>query len=114
MGIIFAMSSRSTIPQTSSLPTELVAIAGHLVAFGILAGLLYVGLAAWLPDDWPRAAVAFIATVAYGITDEFHQSFVPGRHATLFDVVIDAIGAAIALGVIMAVLRLRNQDRARA
>lgn len=114
MGIIFAMSSQSTIPQTPSLPADLIAIAGHLVAFGVLAALLYLGLASWLPGTGLRAAVAFVMTVLYGVSDEFHQSFVPGRDASLFDVVVDGIGAAVALAIILVLIRLRQQDRARA
>lgn len=39
---------------------------------------------------------AFAFVVFYAMTDEFHQSFVPGRSATIYDVGIDATGAAIA------------------
>jgi VanZ family protein len=35
--------------------------------------------------------------VLYSATDEFHQSFTPGRHPAVTDVMIDAIGAAVAL-----------------
>jgi VanZ family protein len=33
----------------------------------------------------------------YSATDEFHQSFVPGRHPAVTDVMIDAAGAALTL-----------------
>jgi VanZ family protein len=36
--------------------------------------------------------------LAFSATDEIHQSFVPGRHASVYDVIVfDNIGAAIAL-----------------
>src|SRR3954466_8940060 len=41
---------------------------------------------------WPAVAIA----VAYAATDEYHQSFVSGRHSTWVDVVIDSGGAALA------------------
>jgi len=41
---------------------------------------------------------AWVLAVLYALTDEFHQSFVPGRHPSLLDVLVfDAAGAAIAL-----------------
>jgi VanZ family protein len=50
--------------------------------------------------------------VAYGLTDELHQSFVPDRNGRLDDVVTDALGAAV--GVAIAWIALRALTRARA
>jgi VanZ family protein len=46
----------------------------------------------------PAAALAAAAalSVAYAITDEWHQTFIDGRHGTPVDVVIDAVGIAAA------------------
>jgi VanZ family protein len=38
---------------------------------------------------------SFLLTILYGVTDEFHQSFVPGRHASLLDLVADSFGALL-------------------
>jgi VanZ family protein len=38
---------------------------------------------------------AIIFGVLYGITDEFHQSFVPGRDASILDLFVDSIGTFI-------------------
>lgn len=38
--------------------------------------------------------LAWFLAVLYALTDEFHQSFVLGRHASLVDVGVDAVGAA--------------------
>ncbi len=40
---------------------------------------------------------ALVIAVIYGLSDEFHQSFVPGRNADLLDVITDAAGAAAGL-----------------
>ncbi|MEA2390764.1 MAG: hypothetical protein QOK31_873 [Solirubrobacteraceae bacterium] len=51
---------------------------------------------------WARAlrfrhlALAAAITVAYAATDEFHQTFVHGRHGTPVDVLIDSAGVALA------------------
>ena len=45
---------------------------------------------------------ALVLSVFYGLTDEFHQMFVPGRVADLFDLLADAGGAIIGLFVVWA------------
>ncbi len=68
--------------------------------------LLYSGLAVLvaraLAGGWRRRVTlaAALATIAiattYGVTDEWHQSFVPPRSSDAFDVVADGIGATAA------------------
>lgn len=41
--------------------------------------------------------IAWIFTILYAITDEYHQSFVPGRNSRLFDIGIDSLGSLIGL-----------------
>lgn len=50
----------------------------------------------------PRRALAaaFAIAVAYAATDEFHQRFVSGRHSSWVDVLIDSLGAALAVALI--------------
>ncbi|MDP2874059.1 MAG: tRNA (adenosine(37)-N6)-threonylcarbamoyltransferase complex ATPase subunit type 1 TsaE [bacterium] len=85
----------------SSLPSARVSADGlvdflahkiiHLIEYGVL-GLL----ARRAFGSWPKALVfCFI----YGASDEFHQLFVPGRQGKVRDVVVDAIGAAIGIGL---------------
>lgn len=88
----------------SSVPSEempsfgfwdiLVKKGGHAVGYGLLA------LAYWFALQWEkkRAWLAFLLAVVYALSDEFHQSFVPGRHPSLVDaLVIDTMGALAAL-----------------
>ena len=48
------------------------------------------------PSRWTWA-LSWKFTVLYAASDEWHQSFVPGRHPQLTDVLIDACGAATGL-----------------
>ncbi len=41
---------------------------------------------------------AFVLTLLYALTDEFHQAFVPERLPSILDLVTDAAGAALVLG----------------
>ena len=101
--LIFALSS---IPNQlegppSAIPYDTIA---HAVEFGVLGFLL-----AWViwRSGGRRAgravALAVALSVAYGVTDELHQAFVPGRDVSLTDLVTDVvasfIGALAAMGV---------------
>jgi VanZ family protein len=44
-----------------------------------------------------RVLGCFLVAVVYSLTDEYHQSFVPGRNASFADCGIDAIGAALGI-----------------
>ena len=43
--------------------------------------------------------LACIAATAYGITDELHQGFVPGRDPSMKDIAMDTIGAILGSGL---------------
>jgi len=46
----------------------------------------------------PKATLlAWCLTIIFAITDEYHQYYVPGRSARLFDVGIDSLGSLIGL-----------------
>jgi len=93
MGLIFFMSSRHDVP---TLPLFTAGDkAAHLVEYAILALLWVRALKHRWPDiDEKRLfAAAVLCTGLYGISDEVHQYFVPGRNADPYDVVMDIIGA---------------------
>jgi len=88
----------------SSLPSEEVPSFGmwdqfiekgaHILGYGMLA------LATWYALHFNKRHIWFVLlfAVLYAITDEFHQSFVPGRHSSWVDVLIfDGGGAALML-----------------
>ena len=100
MGVIFWLSSRSTLPRPAGASPDLVAILGHLGAYAMLALLLAWALLTRGRSMWETFAVAWVVAVLYGVSDEIHQSFVPGRDPAVFDVLTDATGAALALGAL--------------
>ena len=72
----------------------------HFVTYLVLAFLWWRALSRGRLTHRAALGTAFAVAVAYGISDEFHQSFVPGRSPSPQDVLIDAAGAAAALGLI--------------
>jgi VanZ family protein len=109
---IWFLSSQSILPQPKG-------IFGfdkfqHLIAYMTLAGA--IGL-------WPSAkqwktkktltflAVMGVASV-YGIIDELHQSFVPGRDCNVWDWAADTIGALLGALLVMLISRRRSPNEA--
>ncbi len=71
----------------------------HVLAYLGLAVLVLRAMAGRLPAriTWRAALAALAISIGYGITDELHQLFVPGRFADVADVFADAIGASLGL-----------------
>jgi len=93
--LIFVLSAQPSVPTPSQLNDK----EAHAVAYATLASLCLMGLTGW---RWrsvagSRLLGAFLIAVVYGVTDEIHQSFVPGRVPDVADVLADAAGAGIAL-----------------
>lgn len=71
----------------------------HMVEYAVLGALASRALTSWRPR-WRWFAVASTAwgfAVLYGMSDEFHQSFVRNRDANWLDVGFDAMGAAVGI-----------------
>jgi VanZ family protein len=83
--------------------------AGHLTEYGVLSILLWRAVPVSRRDaegaDWRRAGMALAIAACYGATDEFHQTFVPSRGASVHDVLIDSCGAAITLTAVALLCR---------
>ncbi|MBS4174547.1 VanZ family protein [Bacillus sp. FJAT-49736] len=67
--------------------------ATHLTAFGFLGICFFMALK-------KKAFLAWEITTIYAATDEYHQSFVPGRTASFKDVIIDSCGCIIAILIV--------------
>jgi VanZ family protein len=103
--VIFVFSS---IPDLSSgLGTWDLVLRklAHTAEYAVLGALLWRALA--------RDLAAWAAGVAYAATDELHQHFVRGRHASPFDVAIDAVGLAVGILLAAAYNRTREAERTR-
>lgn len=95
MAVIFAASS---VPELGALPGGTPDWAGHGAGYAVLGALLLRALSGGrLAGVTPVAVLtAIFGASLYGVTDEWHQSFVPGRSPALGDLTADAAGAALA------------------
>ncbi len=95
--LIFALSSVPSLSTGLGTWDTILRKGAHLTEYAILGALLMRALGRELP--------ALLVGLAYAVTDEIHQHFVRGRHASPFDVAFDATGLAIGLLVYMAAKR---------
>jgi len=97
MAVIFGFSSIPGKEMPSFGSWDLIVKKGaHVLGYALLALLLWYAQG----FDQNRWWLAFMLAVLYAISDEFHQSFIPGRHPSWVDaLVIDGGGAAFALCV---------------
>jgi VanZ family protein len=98
LSLIFYLSSRSQVPWAASYPDKLLHGFEYAGLAVLTARALNDGLVRRIPEN--RLGIVFVACVAYGISDEFHQYFVPGRSSDYRDVLADACGTAIILAVL--------------
>ena len=85
--------------RTFNLFHALLRKLAHLTEYGIFALLLYGLPGEKGPGYWRtrRAVLCILGAALYSLTDEFHQLFVPGRHASPLDCGLDTLGAALAM-----------------
>ena len=112
MSLIFYLSS---IPGDQLGPDTLVVNmlkkSVHAFIFGILAALyLYAlkGKKSLLKTQSTLYLLSWFLTLLYAFSDEYHQSFTPGRHSSGKDVFIDVCGAITVL-VILYILKTREK-----
>ena len=101
-GVIFILSAQPSLPHYPDTLLDLILKkAAHMIEYGILASLLWRALSrgqgALSRSAW---VTAFVVSVLYAASDEYHQTFVPGRNGTPVDVGIDTVGALIALLIV--------------
>jgi VanZ family protein len=99
MGMIFYLSHQpgdfSIFPQFFGIDKLL-----HVIAYGSLAAACLYGLNP-LTKSSSRALTAIVVVlfcILFGLSDEYHQSFIPGRSVSAWDLVADGVGALLVVG----------------
>lgn len=92
MGLIFVVSAQPSLPSVPGRWDLLLKKTMHVAAYAILTWLYFRALRGWWSDD-ARVRFAGVAlAIAYAVSDEYHQTYVPGRSGSWIDVVIDSVG----------------------
>ena len=95
--LIFTFSSEA-LPVTSKFYWKdfVVKKTAHLIEYSVFAMLLFRAFINSGVGRKKAAIYTIIIAIIYGVTDEFHQSFTPGREPRLRDLGFDTIGAGLA------------------
>lgn len=84
--------------------TDIVSVAAHFLEYTVFGVLIFHALFRTAPGQ--RCALLVLAAIAlaslYGVTDEFHQSFVPGRLCDPADWLTDTLGATLGAVIVLA------------
>ena len=115
---IIAPILRALFPGISEHTVNLVVLfarkCAHLTEYAVLAFLFW--RARWKPRrkdprpwSWREAGYAVLFVALYAASDEFHQSFVPTREASAWDVLIDTIGATVGIIALWALWKFRRR-----
>lgn len=92
--LIFFLSNQPSLPTPNGFEGQDKLI--HATAYAVMAWLCWqTGLHHYTTRPAVLAACSIIFCSLYGISDEYHQSFVAGRDSSLFDWLADTAGAAL-------------------
>lgn len=109
MAGIWALSSmRLVIPAIRSVPFQDKGV--HFCVYAALGLLVIRASSITWPERGRLRVILFgaLATVLWGLSDELHQAFVPGRSSELLDLLADALGALTAAAVWALIMRRRG------
>jgi len=108
--LIFALSTypKAIIPQGRYISWDKLA---HMVEFGVL-GFLMARALSFSGINWLAARYTWITILfglLYAVSDEWHQLYVKGRYASVYDVIADFVGVIIG-GFVFAILLRKSQS----
>ena len=98
--LIFFLSSQSKLPSPPKPFFGLDKIF-HIIAFGAFAFTLtfWFKTENWISKTQKYVLLVICITVLYGLSDEIHQYFVPNRSSSVYDLLADTLGAFLAVGL---------------
>lgn len=119
MAVILLISSTpGVIPDDAALPYRVFVWLPsdlqnflHVPVYGGLA-FLWCGVLHGRVSPLACMAGSFLLATGFGFIDEWYQSFIPGRFASLGDILLNAVGAAVGVGVYFQMLNSRKARRA--
>jgi len=94
MAVIFAVSAQPGLNSGLGLIDHIGRKIIHFSEYALLCFLWWRALRS-VTNERRAVLLAFVLASAYAVTDEFHQTFVEGRHGTPVDWLIDSAGAGL-------------------
>ena len=111
VALIWYLSDQPSIEITPVFEHQdkLLHVAAYFVLGCLTLGAMRAGPVGYAPG---RVALAILLAGLYAGLDEYHQSFVPGRHASVYDFLADLTGVLLGVGLLSLWAR-KNSIRTR-
>lgn len=108
--LIFYLSSQSDPPGADLGPDYVL----HSWGYALFGAALLWGLTSGMSENlaWGVVLTAWILAVLYGASDEIHQSFVPGRDPSWWDLTADSLGAVVGIFALAMIQLWRRGNKA--
>ena len=90
---VFLLSSRPLPEQVPKIPGMDKIF--HFIVYAALSSAIFGSIIKGKNNHNKALFISIFLAVLYGLSDEFHQSFVPGRECSAYDLLVDSIGAVI-------------------
>ncbi len=112
-GLLYYLSDQPSLRLPQVMPSS--DTVAHVVAYAVLGWLWTVALRQTWEGCSSLAILLFalLFTLVYGLSDEWHQSFVPGRVSSMADVIADVIGGGLGAGSFFLWARRRTGEEVR-
>lgn len=109
MAIIFKLSSMTSV-ELEDFPHVWDKLA-HTCEYATLAGCfcMWWSRGQWSLKPWLKVLIVMLLALAYGCTDEYHQSFVEGRSCDPMDLIADSLGGLIGGSVYVLIVWILNR-----
>ena len=99
-------TSKEDKPRIMNRLEGIIRKLAHFSIYTIL-GLLLMGLiSTYNIEEKKRIYITMIIGILYASSDEIHQSFIPGRSAQVTDVMIDTMGVALGMCLILLLFKI--------
>jgi len=109
-GVIFYLSSLPNLATPWGTWDIILRKGAHITEYGILAFLVWRAIFHSIKIDLSKTyAWSGAISLLYAVSDEIHQIFVPTRHGSIYDILIDGLG--IGLMVCFLIVRKKNDNR---
>ena len=96
LGLVWHLSSQVVLVDISGCDKYL-----HLVEYAVMGALLAYGVGFPFKENKNKLRDFSVFAVLCGAIDEIHQAFVPGRFASFADFLVDIVGCAVGLVVLI-------------
>lgn len=81
----------------------------HLTEYALMGSLVFVLLRQWIRKGRRLYCSVIVWVLLSAAADEFHQFFVPGRYASVADVLLDTCGGVFGMGLSLLCIKLMNK-----